>query len=90
MVTEMTTRHVTFKYQGVEYAVFSDAEPRTDLSKLTQAERAVMALVVEGLSNAQVAKQRKTAVRTVANQLQSLFRKLKVGSRAELIAKVSR
>lgn len=49
-----------------------------------------MELTLSGLSNAEVAKKRGTAVRTVANQLQSLFRKLGVNSRAELSARLVR
>lgn len=80
----------TFRLGGVVYAVKSVAVSKTDLSKLTAAEREVMELIVSGLSNAEVARKRGTAVRTVANQLQSLFRKLGVNSRAELSAKVAR
>ena len=86
----MTSRLSTFQYQGVEYAVLSDEGPTPELLKLTDAEREVVALVIEGLSNAQVATRRKTAARTVANQLQSIFRKLGLASRAELIAKLAR
>ena len=58
------------------------------LAGLTKAEREVALLAVRGLSNAAIAKQRRCAVRTVANQLQSIYRKLGVGSRAELGALV--
>jgi DNA-binding CsgD family transcriptional regulator len=53
---------------------------------LTAAEREVVRLALDGLSNAQVARARGTSVSTVANQLASIFRKLGVGSRYELIA----
>jgi DNA-binding NarL/FixJ family response regulator len=53
---------------------------------LTPAEREVAAAILEGKSNAAIARQRKSAVRTVANQVASLFRKLGVHSRGELAA----
>lgn len=72
---------------GSERLVVASAplEPaRASLAGLTKAEREVALLAVRGLSNAAIAKQRRCAVRTVANQLQSIYRKLGVGSRAEL------
>jgi DNA-binding NarL/FixJ family response regulator len=57
---------------------------------LSPAERAVALALLEGLSNSEIAKARRTSVRTVANQLASLFRKLGVGSRAEAVAAIGR
>jgi DNA-binding CsgD family transcriptional regulator len=57
---------------------------------LTDAERDVALRVVRGESNAAIAKARGTHVRTVANQLAALFRKLGVASRAELRALLAR
>jgi DNA-binding NarL/FixJ family response regulator len=51
---------------------------------LTAAEQDVMRLVLGGLSNRDIAAARVTSERTVANQISTLFRKLRVGSRAEL------
>jgi DNA-binding CsgD family transcriptional regulator len=51
---------------------------------LTEAERSVAALVLEGRSNREVAALRGTSVRTVANQLGGIFRKLGVTGRVEL------
>jgi len=72
-----------------ELAVFAwpatdDATP-TALAGLTAAERAVLTLVVGGASNAAIASARGTSVRTVANQVASLLRKLDAASRFELI-----
>lgn len=61
------------------------ASPRSPPASLTPAERAVLALVVQGGSNAAIARQRKTSVRTVANQVASLLSKLNAGSRFDLI-----
>lgn len=60
-----------------------EATPR---DALTPAEHAVVAAIEAGKSNAQIARERGTSTRTVANQVASLFRKLNVGSRAELVA----
>mgnify|MGYP000538275932 CR=1 FL=1 len=49
----------------------------------------VLELLLGGASNGEIAKARKTAIRTVANQVASLFRKFGVGSRAELAARLS-
>lgn len=55
---------------------------------LTAAERAVVELLLEGRSNANIASARGTSVRTVANQVASIFRKVGVTSRAELMARL--
>lgn len=51
---------------------------------LTAAEREVAAMIVDGMSNAEIARARGKSVRTIANQVASAFRKLGVGSRVEL------
>lgn len=53
---------------------------------LTVAEREVLAGIVAGQSNAEIARRRRTAVRTVANQIRSIFVKVGVTSRAELLS----
>jgi DNA-binding CsgD family transcriptional regulator len=57
-----------------------------DLGRLTPAERAVARLVIEGLSNAEIARRRGTLVRTVEKQLYSINRKLGLTSRGDLLA----
>jgi DNA-binding NarL/FixJ family response regulator len=52
--------------------------------ELTKAEKAVAAHLLEGLSNREIAKARGTSVRTIANQVAAIFRKLKVTARVEL------
>jgi len=76
---------------GSEFAVLEWPAGRTADARalLTTAERAVVALVLSGWSNAQVALRRGCSARTVANQLASAYRKLGVGSRAELAARVA-
>jgi DNA-binding NarL/FixJ family response regulator len=73
---------------GYRYLVIETARP-TPHATLTEAERAVVSGVLRGLSNAQIAADRGASVRTVANQLASIFRKLGVRSRHELIARVT-
>jgi DNA-binding CsgD family transcriptional regulator len=54
------------------------------------AQREVLALLLQGLSNAEIARRRRRSERTVAHQVDSLFRRFGVGSRAELIALATR
>lgn len=60
------------------------------LAELTPAERAVARLAAAGSSNAEIGRERGCSSRTVANQLASIYRKLGVGSRGELIALLAR
>jgi DNA-binding NarL/FixJ family response regulator len=56
--------------------------------RLTDAEKAVTALAVIGMSNAEIAAARGVSERTIANQLGAIYRKLEVSSRFELAASV--
>jgi DNA-binding NarL/FixJ family response regulator len=64
------------------------AEPSLDA--LTTAERDVLARVTRGHSNKAIAQARGVALRTVANQVASLLRKLGASSRLELIHRYAR
>ncbi len=55
-----------------------------DDARLSPAEREVVALLLQGRDNASIARLRGTAVRTIANQVASIFAKLGVRSRSEL------
>ena len=55
---------------------------------LSGAERAVVALIMLGSTNAHIATRRGTTERTVANQVQSIFRKLEARSRSELAVRI--
>jgi len=57
--------------------------------RLTAAEQHVLALLLDGCDNQAIATERGTSVRTIANQVSSLFRKFKLCSRAELAARAS-
>lgn len=52
---------------------------------LTDSESHVLELLLDGMTNAEIAARRGTTPRTVANQVQSLFDKLGVRSRLELV-----
>jgi DNA-binding CsgD family transcriptional regulator len=56
---------------------------------LSAAERDVATLVAEGLTNAAIGKRRGTSIRTVANQMASIFRKLGLKSRHDLAARIA-
>lgn len=58
--------------------------------KLTAAERRVVELVCEGLTNPQVAKRLSISSRTVQRHLYEVFRKVGVGSRTALVAEAVR
>jgi len=60
----------------------------TKLVGLSPAERHVLALVIAGSTDHDIAKRRSTSARTVANQVQALFRKFGVRSRGELVARL--
>jgi DNA-binding NarL/FixJ family response regulator len=62
--------------------------PRVRPSSLSEAETCVVNLVLQGLTTAQIAVVRDVARATIASQLQSIYRKLGVASRAELACKM--
>jgi DNA-binding NarL/FixJ family response regulator len=55
---------------------------------LPSAERQVIELLIEGRCYAEIAAKRGTAVRTVANQIAAVFRRLNVSGRSELIQRL--
>lgn len=55
---------------------------------LTPAELEVAQLAAAGLSNSDIAARRRCAVRTVINQIASIFRKLDIESRHHIAAKL--
>lgn len=57
---------------------------------LTNAESDVTRLLVEGLTHAEIARLRRRSPRTIANQLASVFAKMQVSGRSELISKLVR
>jgi DNA-binding NarL/FixJ family response regulator len=61
---------------------------RTALRLLTDAEREVALLVVDGSTNAEIGVARGSSPRTVANQVASVFRKLEAHGRLELVRRL--
>lgn len=82
-------RVARFDHDGHDYAVIRITIAPKLPPSLTAAEAEVATLVVEGLSNAAIAGRRNTSVRTVANQLRSIYSKLAVGSRRQLCSRYS-
>lgn len=87
--SDLAIRVARFDHDGFDYAVIRIAIAPSLPASLTTAEAEVAALVVEGLSNAAIAKRRNTSVRTVANQLRSVYSKLSIGSRRQLCSRYS-
>lgn len=60
------------------------------LDSLSPAENQVCGLLLEGLSYGEISKSRRTSPRTTANQVSSVFRKLRVSGRLELLVTLVR
>jgi DNA-binding NarL/FixJ family response regulator len=76
---------------GEELAVFSlPLAPPALPKSLSDSERTVALALLEGLSNSEIATARHTSVRTVANQVALLFRKMGVRSRSEAVIALGR
>ena len=75
---------------GDEIAILHfPAAPTADLTALApDAEGEVAIAIMNGMSNEEIASARGTSANTVAKQVTSIFAKLGVGSRRELIARV--
>jgi DNA-binding CsgD family transcriptional regulator len=71
---------------GTETFTVISVELRRLSAEFTPTEREVVELVLRGFSDREVAAYRGTSVRTVANQLRSIYGKLRLNSRAELVA----
>jgi DNA-binding NarL/FixJ family response regulator len=64
--------------------------PAGQVANLTDAEREVLAAVLMGSTNRHIAHSRNCSEHTVANQVQSIFRKVGVHSRSELPVRLQR
>ena len=68
-----------------------DARPYGDAAAaLSEAELEVASYVVRGLSNEEIARERQVAVRTIANQVRSIYAKLEINSRSQLANALTR
>lgn len=74
---------------STSYFVISVAAGPRLADALSPAEREVAQDVLAGLANVEIASKRERSARTIANQLASIFRKLGVGSRFELTARLT-
>jgi DNA-binding NarL/FixJ family response regulator len=83
-------RAITFQGDGVRYLMLSfPVQGGEPAPQLTAAEREVLQAVLDGRTNASIARDRGTAVRTVANQVAALFRKFGASSRLDLARRAS-
>jgi DNA-binding NarL/FixJ family response regulator len=73
----------------IELLIIDVPEPDTAGASLTASERDIIARLLRGASNREIARARGTSERTVANQLQRIYRKHAVYSRTELVAQLS-
>jgi DNA-binding NarL/FixJ family response regulator len=73
-----------FEHEGRRYWVLGVGIVEEPGQMLSPAERLTALYVSRGLSNAEVARRRGVALRTVANQVASILRKSGVNSRAEI------
>jgi DNA-binding NarL/FixJ family response regulator len=74
---------------GERYVIASVARPsETHLSDLTTAERAIALALVDGLSKFDIARARSTSVHTIGRQISSVFAKLNVKGRFDLICRM--
>ncbi|MGE0646075.1 MAG: LuxR C-terminal-related transcriptional regulator [Nitrospira sp.] len=62
--------------------------PADQVVNLTDAERAVLAALLAGSTNRDIAQRRNCSAHTVANQVQAIFRKVGVHSRSELAVRL--
>ena len=82
-------RHIRITVGDRPVVVLRTPEQSPQLSALTDAERAVAVLVTRGLSNLQIAQRRGRSPRTVANQVRSIYTKLEIESRQQLVRLLS-
>lgn len=75
-----------FTWRGRRWRSFGAERPNLEFhTQASPAEVAVGQLLVEGLTHVEIAEQRKTSIRTVANQIGALFKKHGVSGRGELV-----
>jgi DNA-binding NarL/FixJ family response regulator len=68
--------------------VISAARPDVSVERVSPAELSVLRRAVEGLPYSEIARLRGTSMRTIANQLTAVFRRLRVSGRRELILRL--
>lgn len=79
-----SARH--FEVAGEVYVLFEVALRRLEPPEsLTSAQREVVRGVLEQMSNAEIARARRTSINTVANQLHAVYQKLGISGRSQLL-----
>jgi len=79
------------RFQGDQGTIVSLPRPELRLtSVLTRAELEVCSILLQGQTHAEIAARRGTSTRTIANQLASIFTKLNVSGRLELLTTLAR
>ncbi len=76
----------TFSPEAIQALVHTSAQPPTPGRDLTERERAVLALMVEGLNNTQIADKMVVSPSTIKSHVSHILAKLSVGSRTEAVA----
>lgn len=72
------------------FLIASSSLNTKDFENLSEAEREITVLMIAGSTNADIAEKRGVSEYTIANQVQSIFRKLCVRSRGELVVKLQK
>jgi DNA-binding NarL/FixJ family response regulator len=78
------------RYDRLDLLVFSAPVEGAAPPVLTPAQLAVARAIARGASNAEIARERGTSMRTVAKQVASIFVRLGVGSRRQVAIVMSR
>lgn len=87
---ELADARVESRHDDGSWVVSVEVPGTTFEGRISPSELAVALLSIEGSSHTDVARRRARSTRTVANQLASLFEKLRVSGRGELRAKAIR
>jgi DNA-binding CsgD family transcriptional regulator len=78
-----------FWHEGEQWMLVAYERPRpAALAALTASELEVLDLWLEGSSMREIASARGVTVRTIAKQVASLYEKLRVSSREELVVRI--
>jgi|SRR5689334_22950594 DNA-binding NarL/FixJ family response regulator len=85
MAREPRCRIAHFRAGASELVVASFALPAAPKTRLSETERVLLAGILRGKSEPELARERARSLPTVRHQVESIYRKLGVHSRAELL-----
>lgn len=81
----------TIELDGVDMLILEHTTADTNIpAGLTNAETDIVHFLSQGMSSSAIAKARKVSRRTIDNQLANIYRKLRVRTREELLAKLAK